>query len=239
MENAGFHWPNEVVEWPVCLMRWKDMANGRASIMQVADEFRSFVKPTWAPILSPFCTSLTGITQPQVDNAPTFPTVLQMFEKFLIKNGLIDAVTGERLVHFCWCTDGPFDVQNFVVKQCFISKIAMPQWLRGDVIDVRKEVIFWSEGQPSGYRKTPRPKTGERRPSLGIALQLQALGLSDFEGRQHSGIDDTRNIARILAELARRGVSLQANCVIDPRRRWHWMGKRAGEIIEDRLAYPE
>lgn len=155
------------------------MANGRASIMQVADEFRSFVKPTWAPILSPFCTSLTGITQvnissiyqqtltyhswmqPQVDNAPTFPTVLQMFEKFLIKNGLIDAVTGERLVHFCWCTDGPFDVQNFVVKQCFISKvrlplflhkppecnrlaqIAMPQWLRGDVIDVRKEVCIF------------------------------------------------------------------------------------------------
>ncbi|KAF7970746.1 hypothetical protein HWV62_1520 [Athelia sp. TMB] len=239
LENAGFHWPNEVVEWPVCLMRWKDMTNGRASILEVADEFRSFVKPTWAPVLSPFCTSLTGITQAQVDNAPTFPVVLQMFEKFLIKNGLIDAVTGNRLVNFCWCSDGPFDVQNFVVKQCFISKISMPEWLRGDVIDVRKQVIFWSEGQPSSYRRTPRPKPGERRQSLGIPLQLHALGLSSFEGRQHSGIDDTRNIARILAELARRGVSLQANCVIDPRRRWHWMGKRAGEILEHTLAYPE
>lgn len=68
--------------------------------------------------------------QAQVDNAPTFPVVLKMFEKFLIKNGLIDAVTGDRLVNFCWCSDGPFDVQNFVVKQCFISKVRLPLSMR-------------------------------------------------------------------------------------------------------------
>jgi len=32
----------------------------------------------------------------------------------------------------------------------------MPDWLKGDVIDVRKEVIFWSEGRPSGFHRTPR-----------------------------------------------------------------------------------
>jgi 3'-5' exoribonuclease 1 len=91
---------------------------------------------------------------------------------------------------------------------------------------------------------------------MGIPLQLQALGLPSFEGRQHSGIDvrsaissilsyaltlltqDARNIARIVAELARRGVCLEPNCIIDPRRRWHWMGKR-GEILEYTLAYPD
>jgi len=155
-----------------------------------------------------------------------------------VKNGLIDRATGDFLVRFCWCTDGPYDIQNFVVKQCFISNITMPDWLRGDVIDVRKEVIFWSEGKPSGYRRIPRPKAGETRVSMGIPLQLQALGLSSFEGRQHSGIDDARNIARIVAELARRGVCLKPNCIINSRRRWHWMGRR-GEILEHTLAYPD
>jgi len=240
-EGTGFHWPSEIIEWPVCLMRWKHKSTSgseKASQLEVVDEFRSFVKPTWAPKLSLFCTELTGIIQAQVDSAPPFPSVLASFSKFLAKNGLIDPVTGERLVRFCWCTDGPFDIQNFVVKQCFISKITMPDWLKGDVIDVRKEVIFWSEGRPSGFHRTPKRKPGERRRSMGIPHQLDALGLNAFEGRQHSGIDDCRNIARIVSELARRGVPLTPNCVIDPKRRWHWMGKK-GEILEDTLAFPE
>jgi inhibitor of KinA sporulation pathway (predicted exonuclease) len=34
-----------------------------AGTLQKVAEFRSFVKPTWRPQLSPFCTALTGITQ--------------------------------------------------------------------------------------------------------------------------------------------------------------------------------
>jgi len=241
LEGAGFHWPSEIIEWPVCLMRWKDKStssNSRTSQLEIVDEFRSFVKPTWAPKLSAFCTSLTGITQAQVDSAPDFPSVLTSCSQFLAKNGLIDPVTGGHLVRFCWCTDGPYDIQNFVVKQCFISNIPIPDWLRGDVIDVRKSVIFWSEGKPGGFHRIPRPKSGESRKSMSIPLQLEALGLPSFEGRQHSGIDDAHNIARIVAELARRGVCLEPNCAINVRRRWHWMGKR-GEILEHTLAYPD
>lgn len=53
-----------VQEWPVCLLRWthKDR-HGKASVLEVVDEFRSFVKPVWRPQLSSFCTSLTGINQ--------------------------------------------------------------------------------------------------------------------------------------------------------------------------------
>ena len=64
--------------------------------------------------------------QEQVDNAPQFPQVAENFSHFLAKNGLIHPDTGERLVRFCWCTDGPFDVRDFVVKQCFISKVRFP-----------------------------------------------------------------------------------------------------------------
>ena len=80
-QGTGFEWAHEIIvrlsirhcppfliarqkEWPVCLLRWKDKsAKGKASQLEVVGEFRSFVKPTWRPQLSQFCTDLTGITQ--------------------------------------------------------------------------------------------------------------------------------------------------------------------------------
>ena len=46
------------------------------------------------------------------------------------------------------------------------------------------------------------------------------------------GIQDTRNIARVLTELAKRGIRLEPNTVIFPGRRWQWMGK-PGQILEE------
>lgn len=56
--------------------------------------------------------------------APVFTDVLKLVHEFLVNNGLIDSETGEHLVKFCWCTDGPFDIRDFIVKQCFISKVS-------------------------------------------------------------------------------------------------------------------
>ena len=61
--------------------------------------------------------------QEQIDHAPPFTQVMKTFKKFLEKNGLIDPETGRHLARFAWCTDGPWDVCDFVVKQCFISKV--------------------------------------------------------------------------------------------------------------------
>ena len=60
-------------------------------------------------------------SQEQVDVAPTFPEVIQDFRKFMEKHKLIDE-NGQRLSRFCFCSDGPYDIRDFVVKQCFISK---------------------------------------------------------------------------------------------------------------------
>ena len=43
-------------------------------------EFQTFVRPRRLPVLSTFCRDLTGITQGEVDAAPTFP---EAFERFL------------------------------------------------------------------------------------------------------------------------------------------------------------
>jgi len=233
-QGTDFNWPNEIIEWPVCLLKWVDKgADGMAGTLQKIAEFRSFAKPTWRPKLSPFCTSLTGITQEQVDGAPDFPEVASRFSAFLVQHGLIHPRTGERLMRFCWCTDGPFDIRDFVVKQCFISNISMPPWIRGDVVDVRKLV-----GALSAFvgAHTSKP-TFPRRMSPNIEHQLRFLELGPFEGRQHSGIDDSRNIARIIIELARRGVRLVPNTPIQPGRRWPWMG-RSGQILEQYCLTP-
>ncbi|KAI9433979.1 ribonuclease H-like domain-containing protein [Lactarius indigo] len=226
--GTDFHWPNEIIVHGI-----DKGNNGMASTLQKVAEFRSFVRPTWRPKLSPFCTSLTGITQEQVDSAPHFPEVERRFSAFLAQHGLIHPETGDRLVRFCWCTDGPFDIRDFVVKQCFISNISMPLWLRGDVIDVRKIVSAWSEFSRVRGLKPTLP----RRMSPNIVHQLRFLDLAPFEGRQHSGIDDSRNIARIVVELARRGIRLVPNTPIRPERRWPWMGK-SGQILEQYCLTP-
>ncbi|KAG9318416.1 ribonuclease H-like domain-containing protein [Chiua virens] len=253
-QGTGFEWPNEIIVRRSLIRLYRrflitrlhkgvarlslalerQVPKGRASRLEIVGEFRSFVKPTWRPQLSQFCTDLTGITQAQVDYAPTFPKVLKMFARFLAQHGLIDPKNGRPLQRFCWCSDGPFDVRDFVVKQSFISNVPMPSWLRGDVLDVRKVVSVWAamNGALSDtqYFNTKFSPNYHFR-SLKITQQLRALRLGPFQGRVHSGIDDTRNIARIVIELARRGIRLEPNTPINPNKRWQWMGK-PGEVLE-------
>ena len=50
---------------------------------EITDEFSSFVKPIVNPILTDFCTSLTSITQSDVDTAHKFPDVLDAFLEWI------------------------------------------------------------------------------------------------------------------------------------------------------------
>ncbi|KAJ7285628.1 ribonuclease H-like domain-containing protein [Mycena rebaudengoi] len=228
-KNSNFDYPNEIIEFPVCLMRWSDRHGGIASQLEVVDEFRSFVQPTWRPTLSPFCTKLTGITQAQVDTAPVFTDVLRAFRAFLVQHKLIEK-NGKRRLRYCFCSDGPFDIRDFVAKQCFISKTPIPDWMTGDILDVRRLVMDHTSG------KVEKIQDGGR--TMNIPSQLSALGLAPFRGRLHSGIDDTRNLARIVSALASQGVRLQPNTSINSRRRWRWMGK-PGQILEDNISFEE
>lgn len=48
------------------LLEWADMESQidrKASQLSKVAEFRSYVRPTWRPQLSAFCTALTGINQ--------------------------------------------------------------------------------------------------------------------------------------------------------------------------------
>ncbi|CEL52473.1 3'-5' exonuclease eri1 OS=Schizosaccharomyces pombe (strain 972 / ATCC 24843) GN=eri1 PE=1 SV=1 [Rhizoctonia solani AG-1 IB] len=230
VQGTGFDWPNEIIEWPVVLLKWSDRdGEGRARTLEVVDEFRSYVKPIWRPKLSDFCTSLTGITQASIDCAPQFKTLLRRFQAFLAKHDLVDARTGKPIKRFAFCTDGPFDVRDFCVKTAYINKLPMPEWLRQDVVDVRRIVNSYISRTESGKKYISRMH------SLNMVAQLHALDMQ-FEGRQHCGMDDARNVARILVELGKREVRLEPNTVIHPRKRWPWMA-RDGQIHFDEATY--
>ena len=65
------------------------------------DEFQSFVRPVVKPKLTEFCTTLTGITQSQVDKAPVFAEVLGRVEEWKLSHRL-----GEAGRDFAVLTDG-------------------------------------------------------------------------------------------------------------------------------------
>ena len=59
-------------------------------------EFQTFVRPRRSPRLSSFCRELTGITQDDVDPAPSFPAALQRFLEWSQPLGQIVLATWSR-----------------------------------------------------------------------------------------------------------------------------------------------
>ena len=147
----------------------------------VVGEFHSFVRPTRNPVLSSFCRDLTGITQEQVDAAPPLREVLAAFAEWF-------ALTFPQGTRAVLVTDGSHDVKEFVCRcSVFHDRIAFPalffRW-----IDVKEAFSAYFQ---CGYGN--------------ISAMLDHLGLGPFEGRLHRGIDDARNIGRIVRELLGRG----------------------------------
>ncbi len=121
-----------------------------------------------------------------------------------------------------WVTHGLADLQSFVPKQTFISAreprdvlgtrfdqnaaadgkspLAFPLWLRGPLMEVRKS-IAWLE-----FLGVHNPSFGHKPSTRDVTIEglLRQMGLPPFEGRLHSGLDDARNIARLVIELGRR-----------------------------------
>ncbi|XP_076034444.1 3'-5' exoribonuclease 1-like [Oratosquilla oratoria] len=153
----------------------------------IVDHFQTYVKPVINPTLTDFCTSLTGITQDKVNSAPKFPEVLQQFEKWLEEHNLF-----KDTKQFGVVTDGPWDMGRFMLQQCSNNELPFPQWGR-KWINIRKSY--------SNFYNTKR---------LSLQDMLAEMGMR-FEGRPHSGLDDTRNIARIVIQLIKDGANLRVN----------------------------
>ena len=147
---------------------------------EIKAKFHRYVRPIHHPELSHFCTELTGITQEMVEHEATFPEVLSDFDRW-IRNETRDASDS-----FTFIICGDWDLKSMLPRQCLLSGVAVPDYF-----------MRWINVKKS-YHKSKR--TFPR--SLGT--MMAGLGMT-FEGRQHSGIDDSTNIARIAKALAEQG----------------------------------
>merc|ERR1712232_707729 len=129
-------------------------------------------------------------------------TVLIDFHAFCDKHNLVgrrSVEPGER--SYCVATDGPWDVCRFLRPECERKKVRLlGVW--DTVCDVR-----------SAYHNHFGTRGGIR--------QMLAHAGWNFNGREHAGIDDARNIARLVARLLRDGVDLKVN---QPTPRWRERG---------------
>ena len=169
--------PQEIIEMPSVLLD--------GATFEVLGEFESFVRPLHNPQLTDFCKELTGITQEDVDGAPLFPEVFAAHQAWLRSHGL--PLEGE--LSYALVTCGDWDLQTMLPRQLRASD----------------PPIDWV---PAAYRQWINIKEPFRRwqPKLrraGMVRMLEALGL-ELEGRHHRGIDDSRNIAKIVRALAER-----------------------------------
>ena len=148
------------------------MVDGRTLAPVV--EYQAFVRPVRHPKLIEFCTSLTTITQADVDQATTFPEVLAQF--------------------LAWANGFP------VWRFC--------SWGAYDTTQIRRDCAFWNLGPPWTWSESVNLKRlfARQRGNIkecGIPAALSILRMPPMTGTHQRGIDDARNIARILPSLVR------------------------------------
>lgn len=180
--------PSEIIEFPAVLL-------DSQTFSVLPDPFHEYVQPIEEPHLSPFCRELTGITQQQVEASPPLGSVLLSFSSWLrrqiAKYNLSFAAESrpgaENLCAVVTWTD--WDLNICLDKECSRKQLRKPSCLEAWV-DIK---CIYSKF----YGRKPQ----------GLNGALQQLGLA-FEGRQHSGLCDATNTAKLVAKMIRDGCTV-------------------------------
>lgn len=163
--------PQEIIEFPCIKVDTK--------YFNIVSQFHTYVKPRFQPILSEFCTQLTGIMQETVDDQPEFPQVLQDFQRWLDENN------GSNQ-NYAFVTCGNWDLGICLPNQCRDYGLETPKWIYKTV----------------NLKKAHQKVHGKYARSFKEILEQNGL---EFQGRPHSGIDDTKNVVRVIKSLASKG----------------------------------
>ena len=205
-EAGAWDYGHEIIEFPAVLVRCAEA--------EVVAEFHTFVRPTENRTLSAFCTGLTGIDQSTVDAAPPLLEALEAFDAWLSSHGLLPpgalgAEAAAELRTFALATDGPWDLNAFLAVEGRRKGGVLAAHLAARPHFARWVNLRWLHA--AFYS----------RPLMGVKACLGFHGLA-FEGREHSGIDDTRNIARIAQRLLRDGSTAALNDGLTPEHAVAW-----------------
>jgi inhibitor of KinA sporulation pathway (predicted exonuclease) len=149
----------------------------RVESLELEAEFATLVRPVRHPTLTAFCTELTTITQAMVAEAPLFPAAMAAFTRRM-------PLSRPEVVFCSW---GEFDRLQ-LERDCAYHGIPYPLPVH---FNLKRR---FSESLGSLRQFGPH-RSGRHR--FGVAQALAACHL-EFEGTAHRGLDDARNIARLL-----------------------------------------
>lgn len=173
-EKGSFHISQmEIIEFPLIVL---DIESNT-----IIDQFHTYVRPTMNPILSDFCTELTGITQAQVAKAPLFKDVIKDAELFIAK------YPNSALI-----CDGDWDFRDIIPTQIKRESITI-----GCEFDqkIKKYINIKREFIRKYITKDQRTERGYRLLVMLEMLKLEPIGVL------HSGIDDSKNIMQIVQQM--------------------------------------
>ncbi|NXO23457.1 ERI2 exoribonuclease, partial [Cisticola juncidis] len=187
----------EIIEFPAVLLN--------TSTGALESEFHMYVQPQEHPILSEFCTELTGITQNQVDEGVPLNICLSQFLKWIQKiqkekkiifstDGQSNSTSDAKACAFVTWTD--WDLGVCLHYECKRKQLRKP--------DILNSWIDLKATYRAFYNRKPK----------GLNGALQDLGIA-FEGREHSGLDDSRNTARLAWRLICDGCVLKVTKSLD------------------------
>ncbi len=162
-KKYGYKWCQETIQIGAVLLD---------EDYEVIDEFNTFVKPEYGHV-DAFIENMTGISQADVIDAPSFADALDMF---------LDWLPADDVRCVSWSESDPKQIIHEVVAK--------------GIDNERLEIIFanWIDCQKTFGKKM------NRKNAYGLE---EALIASDIisEGRAHDGLVDARNTALIFAKL--------------------------------------
>jgi inhibitor of KinA sporulation pathway (predicted exonuclease) len=162
--------------------------------LRTVGEFQTFVRPVVHPKLTPFCTELTTITQADVDAAPTFPAVAARLAAFgagtlFCSWGAYDRnqLEADARRHG---VPPPLGPHHMNIKEVFARAAGASR------AEASPEAAGGGGGGGGGGGASARRGRGGSR-TMGNRSVLARVGVEPT-GTHHRGIDDARNIARLL-----------------------------------------
>ncbi|KAG8200311.1 hypothetical protein JTE90_028495 [Oedothorax gibbosus] len=158
-----------------------------ATTFETESTFHSYVRPVMNPELTSFCTRLTGITQEMVDKQPDFEDVYEDFQYWMHNENIL-----KDGIKFSFITCGDWDLKYIFPIQCKGLRIHVPDYMKRWI-----NIKYSFETLSSTYPKN-------------MALMMKYSQL-ELEGQLHSGIDDCKNLARLVKNLADRGMLFELN----------------------------
>ncbi|XP_013101481.2 3'-5' exonuclease Snipper isoform X1 [Stomoxys calcitrans] len=178
---------SEIIEFPAVLVNLK---TGK-----IEAEFHKYIMPIESPKLSAYCTELTGITQKTVDTGIPLQTALMMFQEWLRKELRVRHLTLPKMSkdnksgNCAFVTWTDWDLGICLNKECTRKRLKKPPYFN-QWIDMRAIYREWYKYKPINFLDA-----------------LTHVGL-EFEGKQHSGIDDARNLSHLTYKLVNDGATL-------------------------------